>query len=363
MALRRLLVSPEFLFRVERDPEGIAPGASYRLSDLELASRLSFFLWSSIPDDELLAAAERGELGDARVFEAQVERMLADPRSEALVSNFAGQWLTLRNAAAVRPDEDEFPDFGEGLRQAFRRETELLFDSVLREDRSTLGPAGGRLHLRQRAAGPALRDPERARQPLPARRARRRGARRPPRPRQHPDRDVLRQPDVAREPRQVGSREHPRDASAASAARRPGARDSRGRGAALDARGDGAASGQPGLRELPPPDGSARAVARALRRHRPLARPRGGRRGDRRLRRAAGRHAVRRALGTEGGAPPPSRPLRHHRDREADDLRARTGRRALRRARHPGHRSGRRPRRLPPVVDRQGRRPQHAVPD
>ena len=138
MALRRLLVSPEFLFRVERDPEGIAPGASYRLSDLELASRLSFFLWSSIPDDELLGVAERGELADPETFDAQVERMLADPRSEALVGNFAGQWLTLRNAAAVRPDEDEFPDFGEGLRQAFRRETELLFDSVLREDRSTL---------------------------------------------------------------------------------------------------------------------------------------------------------------------------------------------------------------------------------
>ena len=138
MALRRLLVSPEFLFRVERDPEGAAAGESYRVSDLELASRLSFFLWSSIPDDELLAAAERGDLGDPELFEAQVERMLADPRSEALVDNFAGQWLTLRNAAAVQPDEDEFPDFGEALRQAFRRETELLFASVLREDRSTL---------------------------------------------------------------------------------------------------------------------------------------------------------------------------------------------------------------------------------
>ncbi|MCY4661233.1 MAG: DUF1592 domain-containing protein [Acidobacteria bacterium] len=138
MALRRLLVSPEFLFRVERDPAGVAPGAGYRVSDLELASRLSFFLWSSIPDDELLAAAERGTLADPQVFEAQLERMLADSRSEALVSNFAGQWLTLRNAAAVRPDEDEFPDFGEGLRQAFRRETELLFDSVLREGRSAL---------------------------------------------------------------------------------------------------------------------------------------------------------------------------------------------------------------------------------
>ena len=138
MALRRLLVSPEFLFRVERDPDGAAAGASYRVSDLELASRLSFFLWSSIPDEELLDLAERGELSDATTFDGQVERMLADPRSEALTSNFAGQWLTLRNAAAVQPDEDIFPDFGEALRRAFRRETELLFDSVLRENRSTL---------------------------------------------------------------------------------------------------------------------------------------------------------------------------------------------------------------------------------
>ena len=138
MALRRLLVSPEFLFRVERDPPGVTADTDYAVSDLELASRLSFFLWSSIPDEELLALAERGTLGDDQVFQAQVERMLADPRSEALVTNFAGQWLTLRNAAAVRPDEDEFPDFGEALRQAFRRETELLFTSILREDRSTL---------------------------------------------------------------------------------------------------------------------------------------------------------------------------------------------------------------------------------
>ena len=138
MALRRLLVSPEFLFRIERDPDGVAPGANYRLSDLELASRLSFFLWSSIPDDELLDVAARGELADPAEFEQQARRMLADPRSDALVTNFAGQWLTLRNAAAVQPDEDAFPDFGEGLRQAFGRETELLFTSVLREERSTL---------------------------------------------------------------------------------------------------------------------------------------------------------------------------------------------------------------------------------
>ena len=138
LTLRRLLVSPEFLFRVERDPTGIAPGTAYRLTDLELASRLSFFLWSSIPDEELLELAIAGELQEPAVFESQVTRMLADERSNALVSNFAGQWLGLRNAAAVQPDEDVFPDFGEGLRQGFRRETELLFESILREDRSVL---------------------------------------------------------------------------------------------------------------------------------------------------------------------------------------------------------------------------------
>ena len=138
LALRRLLVSPEFLFRVVEDPPGLPPGTVYALSDLELASRLSFFLWSSIPDDELLATAVRGELRDPAVLEAQTRRMLDDPRAEALVTNFAGQWLSLRNAAAVQPDEDLFPDFGEDLRQGFRRETELLFEAVLREDRSVV---------------------------------------------------------------------------------------------------------------------------------------------------------------------------------------------------------------------------------
>ena len=138
LALRRLLVSPELLFRILEDPAGLPPGTAYELGDLELASRLSFFLWSSIPDDELLDAAVRGELGDPAVLEAQTRRMLADPRAEALVTNFAGQWLSLRNAAAVQPDEDLFPDFGEDLRQGFRRETEMLFDAILREDRSVV---------------------------------------------------------------------------------------------------------------------------------------------------------------------------------------------------------------------------------
>ena len=273
MALRRLLVSPEFLFRVERDPEGVEAGESYRVSDLELASRLSFFLWSSVPDDELLDVAERRELSVPAIFEAQVERMLADPRSEALVGNFAGQWLTLRNAAAVQPDEDEFPDFGEGLRQGFRRETELLFSSVLREGPQCPRPAGRGLHLRGRAARPALRHSQRARQPLPPRGAGGRGAGRPARSRQHPDRDVLRQPDVAGEPGQVGAGEHPRHAAAAAAAGRARPGDGRGRPGVVDARGDGAAPREPGLRELSPPDGSARAGAGELRRDRPLARP------------------------------------------------------------------------------------------
>jgi mono/diheme cytochrome c family protein len=136
LALRRLLVSPEFLLRVERDPAAATRGSSYRITDLELASRLSFFLWSSIPDDDLLNAAERGQLRDSAVLATQVRRMLADPRAGAFVANFAGQWLFLRNLQATVPVQNVFPDFDDTLRQAFRRETELFFDSIVREDRS-----------------------------------------------------------------------------------------------------------------------------------------------------------------------------------------------------------------------------------
>ena len=138
LALRALLTSTEFLFRIEHDPDGLAPGAAYRLSDVELASRLSFFLWSSLPDDELLDLAARAELGKPDVLEAQVARMLADPRAESLATNFAGQWLHLRNLAASRPNLRRYPDFDDNLRSAFRRETELLFASVVDEDRDVL---------------------------------------------------------------------------------------------------------------------------------------------------------------------------------------------------------------------------------
>ncbi|HEY7171017.1 MAG TPA: DUF1592 domain-containing protein [Vicinamibacterales bacterium] len=139
LALERILVSPDFLFRIEQEPATRAAGASaYRLADLELASRMSFFLWSSIPDDELLEVAEHGKLKDPAVLERQVRRMLADPRSTALVDNFAGQWLVLRNIRDASPDPDQFPDFDENLRDAFLKETELFFESQLRDDRSVV---------------------------------------------------------------------------------------------------------------------------------------------------------------------------------------------------------------------------------
>jgi hypothetical protein len=138
LALQRILASPKFVFRVERDPENVAPGAVYRISDLELASRLSFFLWSSIPDEALLKLATEGKLHDPAVLEREVRRMLADPKANALVSNFAGQWLHLRNVRNLYPNSDLFPDFDDNLRQSFERETELFFESIMREDRSVL---------------------------------------------------------------------------------------------------------------------------------------------------------------------------------------------------------------------------------
>jgi len=132
--LERMLVSPEFLFRIERDPEGVAGGIPYGVSDLEFASRLSFFLWSSIPDDALLSAAVAGELREPAMLEAQVQRMLADSRASAFVENFAAQWLYLRDIAEKEPDPGFFPAFDENLRRAFQRETALFIEDVLRHD-------------------------------------------------------------------------------------------------------------------------------------------------------------------------------------------------------------------------------------
>jgi hypothetical protein len=138
LAIKRLLVSPEFLFRIEQDPPGLAPGTPYQLSDISLASRLSFFIWSSVPDAGLLDLAEAGRLSDPAVLEGEIRRMLADPRADAFVENFAGQWLYLRNLDAIVPVQSRFPDFDDTLREGLRRETELFFAAILREDRSAL---------------------------------------------------------------------------------------------------------------------------------------------------------------------------------------------------------------------------------
>jgi hypothetical protein len=138
VALQRLLADTEFVYRGETEPANLAPGRSYRISDVELASRLSFFLWSSIPDEELLNLAVQGRLRNPLVLEQQVRRMLADPRSEALVSNFTGQWLNVRGMRDVDPVVSLYPDFDDNLRQAFQREVELFFGSIVREDRSIL---------------------------------------------------------------------------------------------------------------------------------------------------------------------------------------------------------------------------------
>jgi hypothetical protein len=137
-ALQFILTSPEFLFRFESDPANTAPNAVYRLDDLALASRLSFFLWSSIPDDQLLTVATQGKLKDPVVLQQQVKRMLADKRSSALIANFAEQWLFLRNLKTIVPDLEAFPDFDDNLRRAMKEETTLFIDSIMREDRSVV---------------------------------------------------------------------------------------------------------------------------------------------------------------------------------------------------------------------------------
>jgi mono/diheme cytochrome c family protein len=138
MALRAILAEPKFIYRAESEPVNLAAGQTYRISDIELASRLSFFLWSSSPDDELMNVASQGKLKDPAVLQQQVKRMLADSKAEALVANFAGQWLNLRGLQASYPDVPTFPDFDDNLRQAMRREAELFFGSIVREDRNIL---------------------------------------------------------------------------------------------------------------------------------------------------------------------------------------------------------------------------------
>ena len=137
-ALQFILAHPEFVFRTEDGPANVKPGQAYRISDLELASRLSFFLWSTVPDEELITLASQGKLKDPAVLEHEVHRMLVDPRSNELIKNFAGQWLELRTMQGSTPEGVVYPDFDDNLRQAFRTEAEMFFESIIREDRNVI---------------------------------------------------------------------------------------------------------------------------------------------------------------------------------------------------------------------------------
>ena len=276
-ALERMLVDPDFLLRVYRDPAGRrrTQRDAYRLSDLELASRLSFFLWSSIPDERLLTLAERGQLTQPAVLEQQVRRMLADPRAtDALVDNFAAQWLNLRRVEEVVVDPERYPNFDESLRQAFQRETELFVDSTLREDRSVLDLlSADYTFVNERLARhygiPGIYGSRFRRVTLPEsdQRGGLLGAGRAA------GDDVVPGPHVAGAARQVAAGQHPRLARAAAAARRrhEPRRTSPARAADVDPRAAGAAPAESVVQQLSCGDGSARVRARELRRDRRVA--------------------------------------------------------------------------------------------
>ena len=283
-ALRRILASPSFVFRPEaRAVDAGARATPYPVSDLELASRLSFFFWSTIPDEPLLRSAEQGRLRQPAELPAQVRRLLRDSRSAAFVSNFAGQWLHLRNLKGKVPNSDLFPDFDDNLRQAFRRETELFFESVVREDRSVLDlMTADYTFVNERLARhygiPGVFGGEFRRV-----HAARRGAPGPPGQGRRPAGDLARQHDVAGAARQVGAGEHARRAAAGPARRSRHRAQARaaGRSAEHDAGADGAAPRQPGVRHLPPHHRPDRLRARELRRRRRVAHDQRGRRADR----------------------------------------------------------------------------------
>ena len=284
-ALERMLVDPDFLLRVYRDPTARRPRAgmqpasqsldSYRLSDLELASRLSFFLWSSIPDDQLLTLAEQRKLSGPAVLEQQVRRMLADPRStEALVDDFAAQWLNLRRVEEVVVDPERYPNYDLSLMESFKSETELFVASTLREDRSVLELLNADYtFLNERLARhygiPGIYGSR-------FRRVTRRGqepARRPARAGRALVDDVLSRQNVAGSSRKVPAEQYFWPAGHAAAGRRryePGA-DQAGRAAAEHSRAPRAAPDGPDVLELPFGDRSARLCARELRRHRRMA--------------------------------------------------------------------------------------------
>ena len=367
LALERVLIAPDFLFRVVRDPVDAAPAAAYALSDLDLASRLSFFLWSSGPDDELLALAEAGRLRDPAALERQARRMLADPRATRLVRNFAGQWLYLRNLRSVVPDAITFPEFDENLREAFREETELFVDSLLREDRSVLDLLGADYtFVNERLAAhygiPNVYGSHFRRVRLDDELAERRGG-------IFGHGSVLtvtsypnRTSPVLRGKWMLTNILGTPPAPAAGRRARP-AGAGRGRPGRHRARPAGAPSREPRVLGVPRPDGPAGAGPRELRRGGALAHDGDGGPAHRFDGAVARRHRVRRADRAPLAAARAAPPVRGHPDREAPGLRAGAGAGALR----PSHRAGDHPRggfgELPLVVYHCRHREEHTVPD
>ena len=277
-ALERVLVSPQFLFRIEQEPASAAPGSVHRVSDFELASRLSFFLWSSIPDEELLDAAAAGTLRQPDVLRRQVTRMLADSRSRSLVTNFAAQWLFLRDVETKEPDLYLFRDFDESVRAAFVRETELFLDSILRLDepqrrRGTAAPdLDGGLYVPERTPGQALRHPADHRQPFPSRDAAQgESTRGVAGTRKHLVDHVLQHAHIGGIAGQVRARESAGLAAATTAGRCAVAQHRTVRETAVDEGRDAAAPRQSGVRRMPRQDGSDRLRAGELRRTRAVA--------------------------------------------------------------------------------------------
>ena len=274
--IERILAAPSFLFRVEgvRRTKCLAnrAGSAYRLSDLDLASRLSFFLWSSIPDDELLNLAIQGRLKDSGVLKQQVQRMLHDPRSQALVDGFANRWLGLSKLAGLTPDTDLYREFDENLRESMAEETRVFVASQLRERSQRHRADHRRLHLRQRAPGQALWDSGYLRPPVSPGEIHGWHSRRIAGPSQHPGGDLLSEPDLGNGAGTLAAGESVRRAAASAASQCSGPQGpGPGRPAALLAAAHGTASRLAGLRVLPSPHGSLGFLARELRCARKMA--------------------------------------------------------------------------------------------
>ena len=364
-ALRLILTDPKFLFRTETDPAGAAPGSMHPVSDLELASRLSFFLWSRIPDDQLITVASQGKLRDPAILEQQVKRMLADDRSEALVKNFAGQWLLLRNLPNVQPDPNEFPNFDDNLRQAFRRETEMFFESIMREDRSVLDLLDADYtfvneRLAKHYGIPGVYGSQFRRVKLTG-------------PVGEERRGLLGQGSILT----VTS-----EANRTSPVKRgkwilenifgtpppspppnvPPLKENEGAQAHVGPRAHGTASQEPALRGLPHGDGSAGIFAGEFRRHRRVAHQGTGRRGGS-LGPARGWHESERPGGVAQGAPQAPRAVRADAHRKTVDLRAGRGLEYYDMPTVRGIARDAAAQRLPVLERDPGDREEHAIPD